>query len=223
MTRFRRALAVLTLGGASVVAWFGISGVVQNVQFARAAQEVELSRQQLQNLQDLSSVYRQVAKVVEPSVVKIDVRRTIRSNQMNMPDPDFLRRFFPDRDGDGEPDVPDEEMLQMGEGSGVIIEAGGGTAYVLTNNHVAGEANQISVTLADGREVHDWARLCLCEVHRRRAADKDCQEVIDGEPFHHGAGERVNSNEDCQAKRKREDTCPASNARPATFIRRCIT
>src|SRR5437868_2652965 len=38
---------------------------------------------------------------------------------------------------------------QRGTGSGIIISADG---YILTNNHVAGEADEIKVKLADGRE-----------------------------------------------------------------------
>src|SRR5205085_11965346 len=41
----------------------------------------------------------------------------------------------------------------MGEGSGVIMEVEGGTGYILTNNHVAGGATELHVTLADGREI----------------------------------------------------------------------
>jgi serine protease Do len=74
-------------------------------------------------------------------------------------DRDQLRRFFPDRDGDGQPDIPDfdggsEEAPELhGTGSGVIMEAGNGTGWILTNNHVAGDATQMEVTLADGRKI----------------------------------------------------------------------
>src|SRR5205085_8185588 len=84
-------------------------------------------------------------------------------------DDDMLRRFFPDRDGDGQPDLPpgfnpngqgpgggeDDGggMEQIGTGSGVIMEAADGTAYVVTNNHVAGGATEMTITLADGREI----------------------------------------------------------------------
>jgi serine protease Do len=161
MKPFRKALAVLALGAASTAAWFGVTNLVQNVQFARAQEQVELSRQQLQTTQDLSGAFRQVAKVVEPSVVKIDVKKTIRNARRQMMDPDLLRRFFPDRDGDGQPDIPDlgdEDSggtLAMGEGSGVIMEVDGGTGYILTNNHVAGDASEMRITLSDGREIID--------------------------------------------------------------------
>ena len=46
------------------------------------------------------------------------------------------------------PDVPRERISQS-LGSGVIVDATAG--YVLTNNHVIEGADDISVTLADGR------------------------------------------------------------------------
>lgn len=57
---------------------------------------------------------------------------------------DFLRRFFGDEFG-GPPEEFDEESL----GSGFIISADG---YVLTNAHVAGNADEIIVRLSDRRE-----------------------------------------------------------------------
>jgi Do/DeqQ family serine protease len=58
-----------------------------------------------------------------------------------MDDP-FFRRFF------NIPDTPRERVSQS-LGSGVIVDAGQG--YVLTNNHVIANADDISVTLSDGR------------------------------------------------------------------------
>jgi len=104
---------VLALGAASTAAWFGVTNLVQNVQFARAQEQVQLSRQQLQTTADLSGAFRQVAKVVEPSVVKIDVKKTIKGihrnfgGDLNQIPPELRRFFIPHRDGDGQPDVPD--------------------------------------------------------------------------------------------------------------------
>lgn len=58
---------------------------------------------------------------------------------------EFLRRFFDDFFGE----IPDREYKQMGLGSGVIIDADG---YILTNEHVVGDADKITVVLPDGRE-----------------------------------------------------------------------
>lgn len=54
---------------------------------------------------------------------------------------DFWKRFFGD--------VPDREMKQRSLGSGFIIDKDG---YIVTNNHVVAEAQEIKVKLADGRE-----------------------------------------------------------------------
>ena len=62
----------------------------------------------------------------------------------------------PDRNGDGEPDGPDfdDETPELhGTGSGVIMEASDGIGYILTNNHVAGDASQMEITLSDGRKI----------------------------------------------------------------------
>lgn len=58
---------------------------------------------------------------------------------------DFMERFFGDRGGEGRPDLFDAKSL----GSGFIISKDG---YVLTNNHVIKEADEIIVRLSDRRE-----------------------------------------------------------------------
>lgn len=153
---------MVALGGISVGAWHFGTAVFQDYAFARTEQEVDASRQQLKNVEDLAAVYRAVGKVVEPSVVKIDVVKTMRT-------PSILRRYFqehpgmlPDQgngDQDDAPDAPgapngpnDDLQKEIGEGSGVIMEVDGSTGYILTNNHVAGGASEVKVTLADGRE-----------------------------------------------------------------------
>jgi len=160
MNRFKNSLAAFTIGGASIAAYLVGSSFVQNVKFARAAEEVEVTRQQLATVTDLSNVFKAVGKAVEPSVVNIQVRKTIKgvSNRVLPFDDETLRRFFPDRDGDGEPDLPpglggggDQE--QIGTGSGVIMEVEDGFGYILTNNHVAGGASEMDITLSDGREI----------------------------------------------------------------------
>jgi serine protease Do len=163
MKPFRSTLGALAVAGAAVGTGFFGFNYVQKTQFASAAEQVQLSRDQLAKADDLSSVFRYVGKAVEPSVVNINVTKKAAhasaGNRMrNLPfDKDQLRRFFPDRDGDGQPDIPDfdspEEAPELhGTGSGVIMEAKDGVGYVLTNNHVAGDATQFEITLADGRK-----------------------------------------------------------------------
>ena len=91
-----------------------------------------------------------VLEKATPAVVNIAVvsHRPSRENPLMM-DP-FFRHFFPF-------EMPRQmpEQKTMAAGSGVIIDARKG--YVLTNNHVAGKADSIRVTLKDGR--HFKARL----------------------------------------------------------------
>ena len=84
-----------------------------------------------------------VLKEVTPSVVNIYTRTRVQVRSPLLDDP-FFRRFF------NIPDVPRERFSQS-LGSGVIVDAEQG--FVLTNNHVIQGADDISVTLQDGRSL----------------------------------------------------------------------
>ncbi len=156
MIPFRRFAAGSAVFGTALVAAFFATALVKDVQFAGAQKQVEATREQLAHVEDLATVFRTVGKSVEPSVVNISVTKSARTNARLPFDEDMLRRFFPDRDGDGEPDMPEElNTPQQGTGSGVIMEANNGTAYIVTNNHVAGGATEMKVTLADGRVINN--------------------------------------------------------------------
>jgi len=78
---------------------------------------------------------------VTPSVVNIYTQTRVRVRSPLIDDP-FFRRFF------NIPDMPRERISQS-LGSGVIVDEKKG--FVLTNNHVIAGADDISVTLSDGR------------------------------------------------------------------------
>ena len=79
---------------------------------------------------------------ITPAVVNISTRGRVRTEDNPLLQDPFFRRFF------GAPDIPRERATQS-LGSGVIIDAAKG--YVLTNNHVIAKAEEITVTLRDGR------------------------------------------------------------------------
>src|SRR5689334_6446957 len=108
MKKVRKSLAALLFGGGSLAGFVIAGATVQNVKFAHAAEEVQATREQLAHVESLATVFREVGKVVEPSVVKLDVRKTSGPNRQLPFDDDMLRRFFPDNDGDGQPDVPED-------------------------------------------------------------------------------------------------------------------
>jgi serine protease Do len=98
------------------------------------------AQQQMPTPQDLSRTFTQVAKQLKPTVVNIDtVEKASRRSSMRLPE------GFPQIPGFG-----DTPRQQRGTGSGVIISPDG---YILTNNHVAGDAAEIKVKLSDGREM----------------------------------------------------------------------
>jgi serine protease Do len=176
MTKIKKTSAVLALTAASTLAILGGKTLLDDVQFARAEAKVQATSAELQSVRDLSTVFRDVGRVVEPSVVQIVVHKTIKTGGPGLqPLPnDQLKKFFKDHgmnipdapddqgggnggNGDGgdnnDNNAPDPGMEEVGTGSGVIMETDGDTAYILTNNHVAGDAKELTVTLADGRIV----------------------------------------------------------------------
>lgn len=78
---------------------------------------------------------------VNPAVVNIATSTTVPVRNPLFEDP-FFRRFF---------NVPDRQRYRQtrSAGSGVVVDAENG--YIVTNNHVVQRADNIDVTLADGR------------------------------------------------------------------------
>ncbi len=81
---------------------------------------------------------------VGPAVVRIDTERTVAV----IPTPFFDNPFFQEFFGrDVFPQLP-QEFRQHGQGSGFITDRNG---LILTNAHVVSGANEVTVTLRDGR------------------------------------------------------------------------
>ncbi len=81
-------------------------------------------------------------KKVTPAVVNISSKHHVRARDPFLDDP-FFRQFF------GLPGQP-RQRVEQALGSGVVVNADKG--YILTNNHVIKQADDISVTLQDGRK-----------------------------------------------------------------------
>lgn len=92
------------------------------------------------NKNDFNELFIKVSQEGSPAVVSILSEKTEQ----------YINPFFFDPFGNSDPFEPQERKSQ-GIGSGVIINKNKG--YVLTNNHVIDDANEIKVILFDKREL----------------------------------------------------------------------
>jgi len=90
----------------------------------------------------MPATFAPVVKAVLPAVVNISSTKVIRTSEFPQDNPfgDLLPGFR----------MPDRPMRQQGEGSGVIVSADG---YIVTNNHVVDGATELTVSMADKREM----------------------------------------------------------------------
>ena len=83
-----------------------------------------------------------LVEAASPAVVNIRVSQTV--NRRSPFGDEAFRRFF------GIPDIPGHNRQQVASaGSGVIVDAERG--YILTNHHVVGDADEIQISLIDGK------------------------------------------------------------------------
>ena len=124
--------------------------------FVYANQGYAYPNDEFATVQQTSKAFTKIAKRVIPAVVFIKVEQTVEAGQALTPfefnnpfdlfNDDFFERFF----GQQYPQMKrPRKYKQMGQGSGFIISKDG---YILTNHHVVGESDKITVKLKDDRE-----------------------------------------------------------------------
>ena len=141
MNRKRAAFAALFIA-VGLIAGLGISSHF-NIQTGSFAQTTKISQKSIDILSKTNQDMAEVVPAVRPSIVNISSTKTVRTHAIQNPfsnDP-FFRNFFGNQFGFM--DRP-QEYKQSGTGSGVIVDRDG---YILTNNHVIKDADEIKVKL----------------------------------------------------------------------------
>ena len=152
-----RTVAVITILAVLLAGvWLGLPRLwTQDVQ-AQAPSQTPQEGEALKYAHDLSLAFQQATKTIAPAVVNIVSTQRVEVPQRRRPQlrtprgfedffggDDFFERFF------GPQDRSRRFREWRGQGSGLIVRPDG---YIITNNHVVAEADEIQVKLANGRE-----------------------------------------------------------------------
>jgi serine protease Do len=111
----------------------------------QASPTAQPSSADVRPVQELSQAFISIAESVTPAVVSIETERTPRARRRGEPEQEDGEMPFNFPFPQQGPRVPQEAS-----GSGFLISADG---YIITNNHVIADADQIHVILQDNRNV----------------------------------------------------------------------
>lgn len=124
MAFFTAGAFVSGLGIASGLGWTGVVSTAPALSYAP-----QIRQEAVRPALDLSEAFVAVAEEVTSAVVRIEARR---------PAPEAFRQFFEEQN----------PGPMVGGGSGFLVSSDG---YILTNDHVVSESDQVLVYLTDGR------------------------------------------------------------------------
>ncbi|MDI6450547.1 Do family serine endopeptidase [Anaerobaca lacustris] len=148
-------MVVQTLGGFRKRAFLSAPLLVVLLVLLAPVSTLAADDQSIAALRQMGKAFASIADKASPGVVGIQATRTVRSRGFSRDrsgaDPfedDLFRYFFGPRQA---PRGRDEsESRQVSQGSGFVISPDG---YILTNNHLVGGAETVTVQLSDGRKV----------------------------------------------------------------------
>ncbi|HEX6836896.1 MAG TPA: Do family serine endopeptidase [Polyangia bacterium] len=154
-------LALVSLGAAAAVATSHVQIHWGPTAMAAPVVQAEVkpalpppSKEQLSDARMISRTFAQVASQLSPSVVRISITKgggNAKHNAIHRGGNPFegtpFERFF---GGDDDDNFQGPQPKQRGLGSGVVIDKKG---YILTNNHVVEDADDVKVTFVDGKTV----------------------------------------------------------------------
>ena len=116
----------------------------------------ELPSDSITALRQIGKAFASVSEKASPAVVSIRAEKVVTQQYLTMPDwpfgdpfgDDFFDRFFQRQMPRSQP--RQRKILQPAQGSGFIISNDG---YILTNNHLVGEAEKVWVKIGDSPEI----------------------------------------------------------------------
>jgi serine protease Do len=136
---------------------FGLVFVILSLSFVPLTALSEDDRS-IDVLRQMGKAFAKIAEKTSPAVVaiKAEKRVIIDSPYDDQTDPSgedffnyFFRRQMPQQRRTPQRRMPRPEYRQTAQASGFIVSPDG---YIITNNHLVEDVNEVKVTLADGRE-----------------------------------------------------------------------
>jgi serine protease Do len=138
---FKKALGVFIIAGALVGLGYGVSPVVKSYEAHADASKADSA------VPMIPANFSSLAESVRAGVVNIQVTKAVKNVGFGLPS--MPGNPFGDFFGPFSKGGPQEWHEQQGVGSGFVISTDG---YILTNNHVVENADQITVRTADAKE-----------------------------------------------------------------------
>ncbi len=126
-----------------LITLLAVSGVARTDNYTQAEDDSLQTGTQVFDPHAMSDLFADISAQVGPSVVTITSTTTVTAPAMPF-DPWGFGFGFPGQSGQS------REYTRQGLGSGVIISEDG---LIVTNNHVAGDSDELQVVLPDGEEV----------------------------------------------------------------------